>query len=94
MKASRVRPAVVVSSEELPQKTRMYFVAMVTNGEHVAWTGDVSVSDLATAGLPIPSIVRSAKLATLDEAAIIRVLGSLPAPDRLDVGRALRAFLA
>jgi mRNA interferase MazF len=92
--ATKVRPAVVVSSEELAQKTRMYFVVMVTNAEHAPWAGDVPVSDRAAAGLPIPSIVRSAKLATLDEAAIIRSLGSLPVADRVKVAGEIRTFLA
>jgi mRNA-degrading endonuclease toxin of MazEF toxin-antitoxin module len=92
--ASKLRPAVVVSSEDLLQATRLYFVAMVTNAEHAAWAGDVPVSNLATAGLPIPSIIRSARLATIDEAAIIRSLGSLATADRVKVASEIRAFLA
>jgi mRNA interferase MazF len=92
--ASKVRPAVVVSSATLPQKTRMYYVAMVTNAAHPPWEGDVPISDLKLAGLPIPSIVRSAKIATIDESAMVRALGSLPKVDRGLVSIAIRAFLA
>lgn len=91
---SKVRPAVVVSSARLPQRTRMYYVAMVTNAEHRPWDGDVAVSDLEQAGLPIPSIVRSAKLATIDQSAILRALGTLPNPDRVRVAAAIQDFLA
>jgi mRNA-degrading endonuclease toxin of MazEF toxin-antitoxin module len=92
--ASKVRPAVVVCAARLPQKTRMYYVAMVTNAEHRPWDGDVPVSDLKLAGLPIPSIVRSAKLATIDQTAILRAVGILPNRDRSQVADAIQAFLA
>jgi mRNA interferase MazF len=58
-----VRPGIVVSAPRLHQQTRQYFVAMVTNAKHSAWDGDVAVSNLKGAGLPVPSVVRPAKLA-------------------------------
>jgi mRNA interferase MazF len=72
----------------------MYYVAMITNAQHAAWVGDVSISNLKGAGLPVPSIVRPAKLATIDESAIIRAVGSLPTKDRAQVLESLKAFLA
>jgi len=90
----RTRPAVVVSGARLSQATRMYYVAMVTNAEHRPWDGDVAVSDLKLAGLPIASIVRSAKIATIDQSAIVRTLGTLPNPDRAALAGAIRGYLA
>jgi mRNA interferase MazF len=92
--AASVRPGVVVSTPRLHQKTRMYYIAMITNAQHAPWDGDVPVSNLRGAGLPVPSIVRPAKLATIDESAIIRAIGSLAARDRNRVLDSLRAFLA
>jgi mRNA interferase MazF len=89
-----VRPGVIVSTPRLHQKTRMYYVAMITNARHAPWEGDVRVSDLKAAGLPVESIVRPAKIATFDESAIYRAVGSLPAGDRKDVLESLRGFLA
>ncbi len=89
----RVRPAVVVSSPVLSKQTGMYYVAMITNAAHEAWPGDVRVSDLAAAGLPIASVVRPAKISTIDEQALIRRLGSLPRTDRMHVAKSLRDFL-
>jgi mRNA interferase MazF len=63
----------------------MYYVAMITNAQHAAWAGDVPISNIKGAGLPVPSIVRPAKLATIDESALIRAVGSLPTKDRTKV---------
>jgi mRNA interferase MazF len=89
-----VRPGVIVSAPLLHQKAHLYFVAMITNAQHAAWEGDVTVSNLKGAGLPVASIVRPAKLATFDESAIIRAVGSLPAKDRVKVTESLHAFIA
>jgi mRNA interferase MazF len=67
---------------------------MITNAKHTVWDGDVEVSNLKGAGLPVPSVVRPAKLATFDESTIVRVVGSLPTKDRHDVLKSLTAFLA
>jgi mRNA interferase MazF len=91
---SALRPAVIVSTPRLHQRTRMYYVAMVTNARHEPWDGDVPISNLKRAGLPVPSIVRPAKLATIDESAMERAIGSLPAKDRVEVLASLREFLA
>lgn len=72
----------------------MYFIAMITNAQHAPWDGDVPVSNLKGAGLPVASIVRPAKLATIDESAMLRAVGSLPTKDRAKVLESLHAFLA
>ena len=91
---SVVRPGVIISTPRLHQKTRMYYVAMITNAQHAPWDGDVEISNLKGAGLPVPSIVRPAKLATVDESVIVRAVGSLPAKDRAKVLESLTAFFA
>lgn len=90
---STVRPGVIVSGACLHQKTRMYYVAMITNAQHAPWYGDVQVSDLGLAGLPVESVVRPAKIATFDESAIRRGIGSLPTADRRRVLESLKAFV-
>jgi mRNA interferase MazF len=66
---------------------------MITSAANRGWTGDVTISDLQAAGLPIPSIVRTAKLATI-EARDAQRLGTLPSADREAVSGFLRGWLA
>jgi mRNA interferase MazF len=39
---------------------------MITSAENRGWPGDVLVNDLELAGLPAPSIIRAAKIATIE----------------------------
>ena len=53
------RPALVVSAGGM-------WVTMITSAENRGWIGDVPVQDLKRAGLPVASIIRTAKLATIE----------------------------
>ena len=63
---TKVRPAVVVSSDTLRQRNGKYMVAMITSASNAAQYGDVFISHLNTAGLPAPSVVRVSKLAVIE----------------------------
>ena len=39
---------------------------MITSAENRSWPGDVPVSSLADAGLPVASVIRTAKIATIE----------------------------
>lgn len=39
---------------------------MITSAENHGWPGDVIVRDLTLAGLPVASLVRTAKIATIE----------------------------
>jgi hypothetical protein len=54
----------------------------------------VLVSDLKAAGLPAPSRIRLAKIATVGAARIVRRIGKLSAKDAKVVRGALRALMA
>lgn len=60
------RPALVVSTGTLEDSHRLVWVVMITSAENRGWSGDVSITDLALAGLPAPSLIRAAKIATID----------------------------
>lgn len=60
------RPALVVSSAELERGHRLLWVLMITSAENRAWSGDIAIDDLDKAGLPAPSVIRTAKIATID----------------------------
>ena len=64
-KGHKWRPAVVISSPEFHEKYKLCWVMMVTSAENPSWPGDIKISSLRKAGLGNPSIIRPAKIATL-----------------------------
>lgn len=62
------RPALVISTGSLEDSHRLLWVAMITSAENRGWSGDVPIADLSLAGLPAPSLIRTAKIATIDAA--------------------------
>jgi mRNA interferase MazF len=87
------RPALVVAAGEIEAAHNLLWMVMITSAENRGgWPGDVGISDLRAAGLPVPSIVRPAKIATVDARDAQR-LGTLPGADRKAVAAGLRAIL-
>jgi mRNA interferase MazF len=75
--AEKRRPALVVSSQELARQHAILWVTMITSAENAGWKGDVRIADPGRSGLRAPSIVRPAKLATVDISRIVRILGDI-----------------
>ncbi len=71
------RPALVISNGPLGEENRLLWVAMITSAENRPWPGDCPIPDHAAAHLPIPSVIRTAKLATI-EVRDAQVVGSIP----------------
>jgi len=86
------RPALVVAIPDTPGAPPLLWVLMVTSAANRGWAGDVTISDLTLAGLPAASVVRSAKIATI-EATDAERIGRLQSADRLQVIDALRGHL-
>ena len=86
------RPALVVSTGGIEDRHGLLWVAMITSAQNRGWSGDVPVRDLKRAGLPVASIIRSAKLATIDAAAASK-LGSVRPADLATVLGAIRSQL-
>ncbi|MXW34117.1 MAG: type II toxin-antitoxin system PemK/MazF family toxin [Acidobacteria bacterium] len=80
------RPALVVSTDTLETAHGLLWVAMITSAANRGWPGDVAVKDLAQAGLPAPSVIRTAKIATI-ESSDARRLGRIAAAQRRQVIR-------
>lgn len=78
------RPALVVSSGRLQANHGLLWVLMITSLTNRAWLDDVPVSDLLKSGLPAPSLVRTAKIATIETKEAERI-GTLPEEDWLMV---------
>lgn len=72
------RPALTVSVGSLEDARGLLWVVMITSAENRGWLGDVSIGDLAKAGLPVPSVIRTAKIATIEASDATR-LGKIPA---------------
>ena len=87
------RPALVVASNELDDRHGLLWVLMITSLENRGWPEDVTVSDLAFSGLPVPSVVRTAKIATIETRETARI-GALPITNRVEVALQIRKTLA
>ena len=87
------RPALVVSVPDAPGAPDLLWVLMVTSASNRGWPGDVTITDLEAAGLPAPSVVRSAKIATI-EARDAERIGRLQAQDCELMRAALERALA
>ena len=87
------RPALVIANETRDTAAGLLWVLMITSAENRGWSGDVGISDLASTGLPVPSIVRTAKIAMID-AADAEKLGSLPKTDSQKIAAKLMEQLS
>lgn len=57
----------------------LLWVIMVTSAGNRGWPGDLPVNDLASAGLPVPSAIRTARIATIEAADVTRLGRPTPA---------------
>ena len=87
------RPALVVAAPGLQAHHSLVWGLMITSADNRGWPTDVTVSDLGTAGLPAPSVVRTAKIAVIDARDAER-LGTLPTADQASVTACLSEHLS
>jgi mRNA interferase MazF len=87
------RPALVVAASALQAEHGLLWVLMITSAENRGWPGDVDISDLTHSGLSAESVVRTAKIATL-EAKHAERIGSLALIDRRAVESRILGDLA
>jgi len=74
----RNRRALVTRVAHPADGMTLLWVLMITSAENKAWIGDISlIEHFATCGLPVPSVIRTAKVATV-ESARATILGRLP----------------
>jgi mRNA interferase MazF len=87
--ATKNRPALVLSdAASFNTQAGHSVMAMITSQGNAPWPLDCQISDLTTAGLPAPSLVRF-KLFTLDHRLVRGELGRLAPTDALAVSDGL-----
>jgi mRNA interferase MazF len=88
-----LRPAVILTGHSrFGQHSGVALVAMITSAKRSAWPLDMPITNLASAGLRVPCVVR-AKLNSVDYRLIERKSGTLAPSDRAALGAALRELL-
>jgi mRNA interferase MazF len=90
--AEKRRPALVISNRRLAP-FGLIWVAMITSTANAPWSCDVTIANLARAGLPAPSVVRTAKIACIEPARIERRAGRLDKATARAVAQQLKGFL-
>jgi mRNA interferase MazF len=89
--SAKKRPALVLARTARSPRNRLATVAMITSQvEALALPGDVLLADWKAAGLLHPSLLRLAKVATIDERLIDRTIGRLSPHDLAAAREAFR----
>lgn len=89
------RPALVLARTTRSPRNRLATVAMITSQvEALKLAGDVMLADWEGAGLLHPSLLRMAKIATIDEDLIDKKIGSLSDKDLASARKAFRDVFA
>jgi mRNA interferase MazF len=91
--AEKRRPGLVISSAALA-RFDLLWVAMITSADNETWSCDVTIADLARAGLPAPSVVRPVKIACIEPSRVLRRAGRLDRATAAAVATRLRQFMA
>ena len=60
------RPALVVTREIEQPLHSLLWVLMITSASNRRWDGDIPIGELQLAGLHHPSVIRTAKIATVE----------------------------
>lgn len=86
---TKKRPALVLARTARSPRNRLVTVAMITSQiEALHLDGDVELTDWKSAGLLHPSLLRLAKVATIDEDLVDKVIGGLSSADHKSARRA------
>lgn len=93
--ATKKRPALVLAVTSRSVRYRLVTIAMITSQiDSLALEGDVTLNDWSRAGLLHPSLLRLAKVATLDGELVDRTIGRLSAADRATAREAFQRVFA
>jgi mRNA interferase MazF len=92
---TKQRPCLILSAFQPKGLVEHYVVAMVTsNLGGLGFPGDTRLTKWSEAGLPKPSMVRLAKVVTVERSLIRKKLGSVHSGDKQAVRRQFRLVFA
>ena len=91
--AEKRRLALVISSDKFNNETGLLWVVMITSTENIGLRGDVEIPNSGKSGLTTPSIIRTAKLATIERDRVVRAIGRLDLKTKTKVHRILMETL-
>lgn len=92
---AKKRPALVLATTTRATRYRLVTLAMITSQvEALKLEGDVSLEDWKATGLLHPSLLRLAKVATIDAELIDKKIGRLSTKDLTAARRAFRRVFA
>jgi mRNA interferase MazF len=86
------RPALVIVAGDILRSHGLLWVLMITSQRNKGWPGDVEIEDTIGAGLGVPSVVRTAKIMTV-EAGRAELIGALAGAQRKAVGEKVFAAM-
>ena len=75
--AEKRRPALVVSSNAFNKKHGLLWVVMITSATNPAKPDDIVVAANTKTGLPVASLIRVSKIATIEPERVVRVTGKI-----------------
>jgi len=79
------RPCLIVGQ---PKGTGLVWVVMITSAKNERWADDVAIDNLDLAGLKAQSVIRTAKIATV-EASALKYVGRLDDQEKALVAKTL-----
>ena len=79
------RPALVIVAGDILRLHGLLWVLMITSVRNKGLPGDVEIADSIAAGLGVPSVIRTAKIMTV-EAGKAELIGALLGEQRKEVG--------
>lgn len=75
--SNKRRPAIAVSNDDFHDDYGLVWLVMVTSATNAPCKSDIAIIDYERCGLPAASVIRPAKLATIECDLIIRRVGAL-----------------
>jgi mRNA interferase MazF len=90
LEAAKLRPCLVLMTMKPARYPQHLIVAMMTSHVEKHFPHDLLVENPSEAGLPKPTLIRLAKVVTIDSSLIKKRLGSLSKSDRKQVEKEWR----
>jgi mRNA interferase MazF len=90
LSSSKVRPAVIVSA---PHMSHDLMIVPITSRLTGLMPGEFILTEWRAAGLNVPSAIKRG-IYTVESSLVVKLLGQLTAPDALQLGASIRAWLA